>query len=193
MSSILKALRKVEDDKAALGEGSVDLAHDILKQNYRQATSFPWLFAVGVLLTTLLLIVAAWFWFVPAQRVADKHLLTERTVQPVPSSPVAEALPPAADVVPAVVEERAEPQKAVAEEVSPSPSVASGPVVDIPDLQVEEIIYQQEAASRLAVVNGLPVMEGTDIEGARVEQISIDRVQFMFQGVRFNKYKVNID
>jgi len=38
------------------------------------------------------------------------------------------------------------------------------------------------------VINDLPVMEGTDIDGARVEEILVDRVRFSFQGVRFNKF-----
>jgi general secretion pathway protein B len=60
--------------------------------------------------------------------------------------------------------------------------------IDIPDLEVEEIVYHQLATSRLAVINDLPVMEGTDIDGARVEEILVDRVRFSFRGVRFDKF-----
>ena len=42
MSTILKALQKAEDEKAALGEGCVDLAHDILKRNYDEPKFPQW-------------------------------------------------------------------------------------------------------------------------------------------------------
>ena len=175
MSSILKALRKVEDDKAALGEGSVDLAHDILKQDYRQSPLLSWPLVAGGSAILLLLIIGAWFWLLPEQQIEQTDMLAAQAGRRAPSVPVAVAAP-AQQGNPAVAG-------------SENTSVARKPTVEIPLLQVEEIIYQQDAAARLAVVNGLPVMEGTDIEGARVEKILTDRVQFLFQGVRFNKYK----
>ncbi len=54
-----------------------------------------------------------------------------------------------------------------------------------PDLKVSEIHYQYEVENRLAVVNDLPVMEGTVIDGARVDRILKDRVRFIYNG----KYK----
>ncbi len=54
-----------------------------------------------------------------------------------------------------------------------------------PELRVSEIHYQWEVKNRLAVVNDLPVMEGTLIEGAKVDRILKDRVRFVFNG----KYK----
>lgn len=66
---------------------------------------------------------------------------------------------------------------------SPAPSAqtqrASG---DFPALRVSEIHYQWEVKDRLAVVNGLPVMEGTMIEGAKVDRILKDRVRFLHNG-----------
>jgi hypothetical protein len=60
--------------------------------------------------------------------------------------------------------------------------------IDIPDLRIDEIVYHQRPDSRLAVINDLPVMQGTDIDGAHVEEILSDRVRFSFKGVRFNKF-----
>ncbi|MDY6848226.1 MAG: hypothetical protein SV239_03735, partial [Thermodesulfobacteriota bacterium] len=51
-----------------------------------------------------------------------------------------------------------------------------------PELKVSEIHYQYEVENRLAVVNDLPVMEGTVIDGARVDRILRDRVRFIFNG-----------
>jgi len=51
-----------------------------------------------------------------------------------------------------------------------------------PELKVSEIHYQYEVENRLAVVNDLPVMEGTVIDGARVDRILKDRVRFIYNG-----------
>jgi general secretion pathway protein B len=53
---------------------------------------------------------------------------------------------------------------------------------EFPELKVSEIHYQYEVENRLAVVNDLPVMEGTVIDGARVDRILKDRVRFIFNG-----------
>jgi general secretion pathway protein B len=51
-----------------------------------------------------------------------------------------------------------------------------------PNLVVSGIVFQPDRQARLAVVNDLPVMEGTVIEGARVEEILADRVRFAWEG-----------
>ena len=50
---------------------------------------------------------------------------------------------------------------------------------------VSGIAYRTEREERLAVVNDLPVMEGTVVEGARVEEILADRVRFSSAGRSF--------
>lgn len=62
---------------------------------------------------------------------------------------------------------------------SVSSQSASG---DFPSLRVGEIHYQWDVKDRLAVVNGLPVMEGTMIEGVKVDRILKDRVRFLHNG-----------
>jgi general secretion pathway protein B len=51
-----------------------------------------------------------------------------------------------------------------------------------PHLAVSGIVFQSDRQARLAVVNDLPVMEGTIIEGARIEEILADRVRFTWEG-----------
>lgn len=51
-----------------------------------------------------------------------------------------------------------------------------------PELRVSEIHYQYDVKNRLAVVNDLPVMEGTIIEGVKVDRILPDRVRFLLNG-----------
>lgn len=58
-----------------------------------------------------------------------------------------------------------------------------------PELRVSEIHYKPAAQERLAVVNDLPVLEGVDIDGARVDRIFKDRIRFVFNG-RYLEVKV---
>jgi hypothetical protein len=52
----------------------------------------------------------------------------------------------------------------------------------VPELRVSEIHWRPLAKERLAVVNDLPVLEGVDIEGARVDRIFKDRIRFIVNG-----------
>ena len=189
MSSILKALRKVEDEKAAIGEGSVDLAHDILKRNFATKGTFPWAVILSWIIFLLFLLAASWWYLQDNQELLPSVVETVHPVvqtEPVlpPTQPVAaEYHPPEKQVV---VTSAPDAEPAIVDRPSTAATTLS---VDIPALQIEEIVFHQQASLRLAVVNGLPVMEGTDIEGARIEKIFPDRVQFYFQGIRFNKFK----
>ncbi len=58
-----------------------------------------------------------------------------------------------------------------------------------PELRVSEIHYKPAAQDRLAVVNDLPVLEGVDIDGARVDRIFKDRIRFVCNG-RYLEVKV---
>jgi len=60
----------------------------------------------------------------------------------------------------------------------------------VPELNVSEIHWQPAAKDRLAVVNDLPVLEGVDIEGARVDRIFKDRIRFVVNG-RYLEVKVS--
>jgi hypothetical protein len=60
----------------------------------------------------------------------------------------------------------------------------------MPALRVNEIYWRPVAKDRLAVVNDLPVLEGVDIEGARVDRIFKDRIRFVVNG-RYLEVKVS--
>ena len=196
MSSILNALRKVEYDKAAMGQGGVDLAHDILRRGYSEPKTFPVSLVVfaGIL---LVLTVAGGFWYFAAfQQPVSSAVVEELIGAEVVSTEQAETLSPEISRFPG--ETNSEHDVIVASEVdlAPVPAevesvpalVVAKPII-IPDLRVDEIVYHQRPTARLAVINGLPVMEGTDIEGARIEKILSDQVLFFYQGIRFSKYK----
>lgn len=200
MSSILKALRKVEDEKATLGQGSVDLAHDILKRGYDDRKSAPWARLVVFSLVFIAIVATAAWWFWGATEVATPDspavvLAPPVKAEPARQSPVVvkeiaiKATVKAQTPVDALVEK---PQLSVVKEVrSEKPASAEEPPpMSIPDLQVDEIVYHEIPSSRLAVINDLPVMEGTDIMGVRIVEILPDRVQCSYRGIIFYKFKV---
>lgn len=201
MSSILKALRKVEDEKATLGEGSVDLAHDILKHSYGERQSIPWAL---ILLGGLLLIVVAgagagWFLSDFSQPQTSVSTAAPQAVVALPPAKVQPELPPATTAVEQEVEQSAaRPLKPVQAQVSVPVAVKinentlEGEAVvpfDLPNLRIDEIVYHADPVARLAIINDLPVMVGTDIEGARVEEILSDRVRFSLRGKDFYRLK----
>ena len=53
------------------------------------------------------------------------------------------------------------------------------------DLVLSGIALQDGNATGMAIINGLPVMEGTVIEGARVEAVLSDRVRLERDGEVF--------
>ncbi len=201
MSSILKALRKVEDENATMGEGSVDLAHDILKRNYDEKKSAPWGLIVVLGLFVTAFSFAGW-WFLSSPLETTENQLTSEAKQQIinseipvskPSEVIIEtpvSVPPANEPVSTPVQQQIStaPKIEIVEKNIAEKAVKS---VDIPDLMVEEIVYHPDPAARLAVINDLPVMVGTDIEGVRVEEILPDRVRFSYQGFFFNKIKKN--
>lgn len=260
MSSILKALRKLEDEKAALGEGRVDLARDILKRSapVRNNSSALVLKIVFFGVLTIAVIAGGWLLLTPTAP-SDVPSASETTQKPpvvvVEKQPIIDApslrnakpsmekrsspQPPkattyrkeevitiaeSAEVIPSqsgtVKSEKisvvvpiepevkvAEIEKiAVSEPVKPEPVASaeipanvSTPVVPrieltvteqvfpagVPALLVTAIAYKPAPGERLAVVNDLPVMEGTSIDGVQIVEILEDRVRFSWQEVEF--------
>ena len=137
-----------------------------------------------------------------SQEPVAKTVLTTRTpavVVPKESAPVVEITPsrsvvgsaPAAVVKPANPVITQVPAKSPVRAVSTPVAVASrtpgwalpGAEKAVPpELRVSEIHYKPVAQERLAVVNDLPVLEGVDIDGARVDRIFKDRIRFVFNG-----------
>lgn len=77
-------------------------------------------------------------------------------------------------------------QPAPGETAAPASAAKSTEAVPAAEqLQVSGIVYQEDPHGRMAVVNDLPVMEGTAIAGAVVEEILPDRVRFSRDGTSF--------
>lgn len=201
MSSILKALRKLEEEKAALGEGGVDIARDILKRSARrQERSFFWPLLSGVLF--LLLIGTAVFFGLnsqPDETVVDLQSQENRvsrvsaqgeslreqagkdagTVQEVVIPPFIEMPAPQVPVVEPVVE----PVVVSVKQNEPTMTKMSG----LPFLKVSGIAYRENPLERIAIINDLPVMQGTAIEGAQVLEILPEVVVLEWKGKKFEQ------
>lgn len=198
MSSILKALKKVEAEKVSRSDAPVDIARDILRQSGRgSGTGFRIL-----LLTLVALVAAAGVLVLLLSGIGEKTEGPSRAASPAGEAiinPGVEALqPPSAakdnTPQPSATENllsdkdiRPEPSGVLEPHPLASDAAASEPTAlnPIPALIVTGIAYQQDREGRLAVVNELPVMEGTLIEGARIEEILEDRVRFVKDGRTF--------
>ncbi len=197
MSSILKALRKLEEEKAALGEGGIDISRDILKRSAskQQPRNF-WPF-ISALLFFLLIVVGFFFWtksgtstgvlqtkveIKPAAIVVQQPVkvdlptkpevsATERIyVRPAPETESQTRQPPEATVTPFKVQ------------TQPEALGQNG----TPFLKLTGIAYRDKVTDRLAIINDLPVMQGTMIEGAQLVEILPDRVVLSWQGALFH-------
>lgn len=207
MSSILKALKKLEDDKAARRPDELKIDAEILRTD-----KYPRFSSASVLLTSILLMAGgsgATYLYLKHDSALERAnqkppALYRLNSAPaiVPSDIKTEQLPEAIVVVPAPQQKTgrtaantgnttsAKPV-AVAKHAVPaktlpavSPAV-SGAVTPVPYLRVNGIAFQGSGADSVAIVNGTPVSSGSTIEGVTVEEIRKDRVLFQLKGERF--------
>jgi general secretion pathway protein B len=193
MSSILKALRKLEEEKAALGEGGIDISRDILKRSARKQQGYNFWPLVSGVLFLLLVSFAVLFW--SNERPVSDVLQTNTA--PISAPSVARAPDIKSRPLPAEVTstKKASPVPPVSE-VPPSVKVATPIRVQVepealrpsglPFLKLSGIAYREKAVERIAIINDLPVMQGTAIEGAQLLEILPDRVVLSWQGASFD-------
>lgn len=191
MSTILKALRKLEQDKLREGKGRSEIAFDILKTSprSRRIPAFPAL-ATGAV---LVLAAAALLYLAvapqPANVASDKPAAAASSSIGTAGKDGGVAEPPVR--LPETVPEpeqapRAETKRVTkaaqasiaeaADAVPPSRPVAEQGRAAEPRWVVSGIAWQEVGDQRLAVINGLPVMTGTAIDDATVVAIEKDRV-----------------
>jgi len=222
MSSILKALKKLEEEKARQKGAQVDLVQNILRGEQRPGETSAWrlpALVLGLLLAGGAVGVLAVSWLGHSSLPLDAEPVASPggTQSLTPTEAVsAVALPPSP--LPQTVVPGPEPQAAerpVAEDTAtqvPVPEksrlsqVTGTPVADaapppgsdpppaaelkpapptVEALVVSGIVYQDDPDGRIAVVNDLPVMQGTPVAGAVVEEILSDRVRFSRDGESF--------
>ena len=234
MSTILKALKKLEDHQRAATP--VNLAGKIATAGAapRHRTRSTLLLSVGALggLLLALAVLGGWLWWQQAPPTNDlaPAPVAAPAGQPVPvdtgesaqalqvasasrlpvavppqpvsiaaakprpvSAPPSAAAPPAITPQPPAASQSAMRQEpAVPEQRHDSPPreikladrqlPPPGQQWSTPHLVVTEIFPPSAGSGWMAVVNGLPVMDGTMVEDAVVEEIRADHVLFLIQG-----------
>jgi hypothetical protein len=206
MSSILKALNKLEQDKNPQKKYTLPAHASVLKSRpSRQLTG------AGVSLAALFLFIcgsAAMYAFmkrpvtnvtVTQPKVADTQvtptpvIVVQPTLSKTPTSaPVRAAVPipplTRLDLAPQTKTENA-PQKVSQKDEKRIEHPTSAPtetpktqqaksVKPAPALKVHGIAFQEGAAESVAVVNGISVSKGTVIDGVTVDEILKDKVRF---------------
>jgi general secretion pathway protein B len=202
MSSILEALKKLEDEKTARLSNAGHFAGKVIKTGRRPKEQPRWLFpasmaavaAVAVLVTYILM------GGLSTRNMEDQSAVSTKPHQsaapsaapaPLPSlpSPVARirALPlsPSSHVAKQAHPTNSVPRQRQAESRQADEPAQSPHSPGIPALKVTGIGWQKDNSDRLAVVNGRSVTEGAVVEGARVEEIFPDRVRFTFNDRTF--------
>jgi len=238
MSSILKALKKLENENAARNHDPLKIDSEILRGDSSDRVS-----PIKIILLAVFLFVcgssATYVYMKQGQ--GAPHAPAKTLNPPVPAlpKPLPSSLAPAKIPVeriepetivaampePDIKQNRSASQKAEATHVSTRPLSAS-PIrvqqahlnkiqrpqrivekkqmqpsisgkktagdshtavtaLQIPALKVNGIAFQNGSDS-VAVVNGVPVSEGSSIEGAKVVEIQRDRILFNYGGEKFN-------
>ena len=210
MSSILEALKKLEEEKAARRAGMGPLAGRVAKTGRRSRQTSTWLLAGGMLAIAAVSALATYFAMngSPSSRnKSEKPPEVSRTPDaPLPPAgiPVTDMLNPrSSDLTPrekregisnplprSTIRDASHPPASSPSSAGPEPSApgksrheAAG--APLPALNVAGIAWQKDNAFRMAVVNGVPVREGDTVEGATVKEILADRVRFSFNGKEF--------
>lgn len=213
MSSILEALKKLEDEKAARRGGMGNLAGKVAKTGRRPRQAPAWLVPGGMVAVAVVSVLITYFAVtgISSRRSEIAPAKSPPGVSPAPDSqpppagaPVTEELKPsqpyppahkksesAAAVLPgATARNRAILPKASGKQDAPT---SSAPVQSAPEsagsptptMNVSGIAWQKDTAFRMAVVNGSPVREGGTVEGTTVKEILPDRVRFSYNGKDF--------
>lgn len=211
MSSILEALKKLEEEKAARRGGVGNIAGKVTATGRRTRQRPPWLLPAAV---AAVAVAASLATYVVMGGFSQRHGATVPAAlqaSQAPAVPAPQAAPPdttpgaAPDIqLPAQKQETppGSPASTVIIQAARHPIPASSsrreipaeknapppqPIAaeELPGIDVTGIAWQKDSASRLAVVNGVSVAEGGMVEGVEVKEILPDRVRFSFKRKEF--------
>jgi hypothetical protein len=213
MSSILKALKKLENDNATCKPGQIRIDSKILQER-----SVPGLsrFTVCLLVIVFVAVGSGTTYVFMKKQEGSAAIQTRSNAPPRPAAltqaPVGTDIqqrkqkqrptlpkiitrpeePISSHRIPATsLTTVTQPEKQVAPlqpiEMPQQPNVQNTPVAVIvrPVLTVNGIAFQEGSGDNLAVINGTTVTKGSVIEGVKVEEIQNDRVRFSQKGERF--------
>lgn len=186
-----------------MGTGGVDIARDILKRSSTGRVKNQSVSIIAALFLGALVATGAGLWILSSPPGADlpgqaeiapasappplslaetstnNQLPEAVTPDRTPSSPLP-VLPASKPKTASVTVKTAIPPRQSLP-LEPAAKTAAG----LPYLQLSGIAYRQNPAERIAILNDLPVMQGTSIEGAKVIDILSDRVVMQWQEQQF--------
>ena len=194
MSSILKALKKLEHEKSGHFPDSLKIDSDILRGTDSFRNFSPFTLALLLLLVFVGGAAAAYYFMsvskAPQPTVKAPQAVTIKTVTTLVPAPV--IIPGVIPARKAAVPARKAPAKTTGSGISEQPEKSnlaarreSAANAAVPVLRVNGIAYQSSAADSMAIVNGTAVLNGSVIEGITVEDVRKDRVLFQYNGERF--------
>ena len=206
MSSILKALRRLEEERARKSDAAPEIAANLLRRSARRRSAPLWIWPTVV--TVVALALAAFFWSWRPTPVDNKIV----TPIALPADiPVAATTGRGGEVIIEEVMDQRRPDIFAPAKTLPS---APAPVLSVQNVKTEKIpaaqnspsaasfievrqspvitaiAWQDDSAARMAVVDGLPVMAGEFVGTAKVQEILRDRIIFAEGGRTFT---VHID
>jgi len=233
MSSILKALKRLEQQKMVRKGVDHDIAWIVRGEDCRPEKKRQWPIFASLVAVALLAVLST-YWFMGGFRGATRDTLSRpeeelrsssgippvtvpaspqpsRAATPPVSTPESGTVPPAVANRPAqkglrgpgkegplasdrLGEERRQaissprttpPQAALPLRPEPVPDSQS-PKSSLPALNVTGIAWEKDSPVHLAIVNGTSVVEGSLVNGAKVEKILPDRVRFTFENRSFD-------
>jgi general secretion pathway protein B len=212
MSSILKALKKLENEKTSRLPDSLRIDSDILKSTDFTRKRSP---IVSVELILLVFGGGATATYLFMKEAKSSLPVTSQLPAPAiqkaqsPPTPLikTETLPAEIIVVPSPTETATKTPVARQQKIKVSESIeiktpktvgagiskkakepeeeARTTVATTPLLRVNGIAYQNNSADSLAIVNGIAVSNGSTVEGVVVEEVRKDRVLFQRNGEKF--------
>lgn len=192
MSSILKALKKLDEEKTFSHHRTLKIDSEILKEN-TVIRSFR---NKGIVLSILFFICgAAWMYVVTLKPTLpqSKPMFTTQcgqidmhAIHPVnqhdtlPVLPLSQPSTTSGKTDLITIQPRNKKPVTISPDVipsSPQETVATE-LQGTPSIMVQGIAYQEENSERVAVVNGVALGQGAIVDGIRVEEIKKDRVRF---------------
>lgn len=215
MSSILKALKKLEDDNATRRPAEFNIDAEIVRSG-----NPPRLSPTLLLITSLLLLAGGsgvTYMYMkndrtPASSPPKPHLMTRQDYSQFSASDIkSEQLPEAPVVVPAKQQNIAKtnhipkqrqssvivpvdilkPAKSLVAS-KPTPEKGSLPhplpaaaIKNVPALRVNGIAFQEGGADSVAMINGEPFSSGAVIDGVKIEEVLKNKVRFSYNGEQF--------
>lgn len=212
MSSILKAIRKIEDEKRSGEHESPNLMVDHGRSENTRSRSSLLMLSFGILVGG---VVAGFFVWGMQLGTDDAHDALKSTLADKPdtnpvaqkieshlpgddraTSPESDALDdsqrlptrePAQDnIVETVIIDGKQPSSAVNNSLAKPVDETLPSLPAGINLEVSEIYYSDQSSDSMAVVNDLPVMVGTHIDSAVVTAIHADRVDFLVDGKAYS-------